>query len=324
MATTEGWFLAGNPNVPRFNLGLKKLFHNMILKREFYSPVNPRFLSYLFFYIDSDDWKIVFPDVFDIRIPLPVHRIHFTCSSVLLDWKENIPEGYRLLHVDTTLDIASLEIPKDINEWIEYYLDYQLTLGFGMCLVHGNKIVVWVNPDCASGNECEIGIITTEEYRLKGLGALTAAAAVEYCFSRGYSIVGWHCEEENYGSIGVAKKVGFHTEREYIQYICMFNEAEHFAEKGMRHFYDKEYDEAIASFEQAFEIDDVPTWAYILAARSYATKKDVKTVVKYLERAYQYGWENWPPVIKSEELTSINEDKHFREFLKLLDVNDYL
>ncbi|MHA2230680.1 MAG: GNAT family N-acetyltransferase [Candidatus Thorarchaeota archaeon] len=316
MATTEGWFLAGDPNKDDFNQGLKYLVQDMILRGNFYSPVNPQFLSYLFFHIDSEKWKKKFPDIFDIRSPLPTQRIHFTCNNVNLEWKDNIPEGYRLLQVDSTLDVDTLEFPEDIMDWVEYSLDEQKKRGFGKCLVHGNKVVVWVNSDCASGEECEIGIITTEDYRLKGLGALSTAATVEHCFSIGYSSVGWHCEDHNHGSIAVAKKVGFVKERDYVHYICMFKEAEHFAEKGMRHFYDQEYEEAIASFDYAFKTGEVPIWSYLLAARSYATKNEVGLVIKYLDQAKNLGWENWDPVVNSEELLLIQDNKDFIEFIE--------
>jgi RimJ/RimL family protein N-acetyltransferase len=320
MATTEGWFLAGNPNNDEFNQGLKDLVQNMILRGEFYSPVNPNFLSYLYFHIDSDEWKLKFLDIFDVRPPLPTHRIHFTCSEVALDWPESIPEEYRLLQVDSSLDVGSLEFPEDIEEWVEHSLEDQMKRGFGKCLVHGNKVVVWINSDCVSGEECEIGIITTEDYRLRGFGAHTTAAAFDHCLSSGHSSVGWHCEDHNYGSIGVAKKVGFVKERDYVHYICMFNEAEHYAEKGMRHFFDKEHEEAIESFERAFEIgEEVPVWSYLLMARSYATKNDVGIAVKYLERAHELGWENWDPVVDSEEIKLIKDNEDFKDFEQRLD-----
>ena len=319
MAATEGWFLAGNPTNNEFNQGLKNLVHNMILRGEFFSPVNPEFLSYLFFHLDSDEWKTTFPDVFDIRPPLPTHRIHFTCKKVLLDWKSKIPEDYRLLQVDSTLDVDSLEFPEDIREWVEHSLDDQVKRGFGKCLVHGDKVVVWINSDCASGEECEIGIITTEDYRLKGLGALTAAAAVEHCLTSGYSSVGWHCEDHNHGSIGVAQKVGFVKERDYVHYICMFDEAVHYAEKGMRHFFDKEHDDAITEFERAFKIGEVPVWSYLLVARSYATKNEVGLAIKNLEQALSLGWKNWDRVINSEEMQSIGSADEFKAFVKRVD-----
>ncbi len=316
IATTEGWFLAGNPNKIEFNQGLKALIEDMILRGKFYSPVNPNFLSYLFFHIDSEKWKDKFPDIFQIRPPLSTHRIHFYCDKPIHDWKNNLPEGYNLLQVDSTLKNDSLKFPEDIEEWVESSLDDQMKRGFGMCLVQGNKVVVWVNSDCASGEECEIGIITTEDYRLKGLGALTAAAAVEHCLSIGYSRVGWHCETHNYGSIRVAQKVGFIKERDYVHYICMFNEAEHFAERGMRYFFDKKYEKAINDFEEAFKIGKVPIWSYLLIARSYATKNDVEEVIKNLTRAYNLGWENWNTLVNSEEILAIHNDEALKEFIK--------
>ncbi|MHA2140162.1 MAG: GNAT family N-acetyltransferase [Candidatus Thorarchaeota archaeon] len=314
MATTEGWFLAGDPSNDGFNQGLKDLVHDMILKRTFYSPMNTEFLNYLFFHIDSDNWKTEFPNIFSIRPPLPTHRIHFTCTRVILDWQNGIPEGYRLLQVDSTFDADSLEFPDDIEERVKHQLKDQMARGFGKCLVHGSKVVVWIHSDCASGEDCEIGIITTEEYRLKGLGALTAAATVDHCLSIGFSNIGWHCEDHNYGSIGVAEKVGFIKERAYVHYICMFDEAEHLVEKGMRHFYDKEYEDAIVEFERAFSTGEVPVWSYLLAARSYATMNDLEPVIKHLKNAHDLGWENWEPVFNSEELLLVQDNREFKEF----------
>jgi RimJ/RimL family protein N-acetyltransferase len=316
MATTEGWFLAGDPNNNAFNLGLRRLVHDMILKGKFYSSTDPELLDCLYFDIDSDKWTATFPVIFDIRPPLPVHRIHFSCSETKLDWKDKIPEDYRLLRVDSTLDIDSLEFPDDIKEWVESTLDIQMEMGFGSCLVEENKVVVWINSDGASGEECEIGIITTKNYRLRGLGALTATATVDYCLSIGFKSVGWHCEDNNHGSIAVAQKVGFVKERDYVSYICMFSESEHYANMGMRHFFNKEYENAINDFESAFKIGEVPIWAYILAARAYATKNEVELVVKYLERAHSNGWENWKLALNREEFLPLHDRDEIKKFMK--------
>ena len=316
MATTEGWFLAGDPNKDEFNLGLRQLIHDMILRGEFYSPVNPEFLSYLFFHIDSESWKVKFPVIFDVRRPLPTHRIHFTCTEVVLDWKKKIPEGYELLQVDSTFDAESLEFPEDIEEWVEHSLEDQKKRGFGKCLVHGKKIVVWVNSDCASGDECEIGIITTEDYRLRGLGAVTAAASVDHCLAHGFSLVGWHCEDHNYGSIAVAEKVGFVKERDYKHFICMFDEAVHFAESGMRHFYDGEHEKAVSEFENAFKSGEPPVWAYLLAARSNGVTGNIERAKVYLIEAKKQGWNNWDPIAQSEELQSVISTSEWNEILK--------
>lgn len=319
MATTEGWFLAGNPENSEFNHGLRRLFHDMILKGEYYSPVNPEFLEELFFHIDSDDWKSKFPIIFDIRPPLPTHRNHFICDRVTLEWQRHIPEGYTLHTVDSTLDIDSLHFPNDIKQWVSHSLHDQIMRGFGMCLTHDNKVVVWINADCASGTECEIGIITTQNYRMKGLGALTAAAAVDHCLSTGYSKVGWHSNNRNYGSIAVAKKVGFVKERDYFHYICMFDEAVHHAETAVRYFFDRNYEEAIEWLEHAFAMKELSSWFYLLAARAYAVRNDIESVVKYLNKAKSLGWTNWDAVVQSEEIQSISNSPPLKEFIGQLD-----
>ncbi len=316
MASTEGWFLAGNTQNEEFNKGLKTLIEEMIIHRKFYSPVNPNFLSYLFFHIDSDDWKKQFPKIFSIRPPLPTHRIHYIYNKNVLDWRENIPLGYRILQVDSSLDETSLEIPEDIYEWIESSMEDQKKRGFGCCLVRGKSVVVWVNSDCASGDECEIGIITTETERLKGFGALTVAAAIDQCLSMGYSQIGWHCENHNYGSRGVAEKVGFVKERDYIHYICMFDEAEHLVERGMRSFYDKEYEKAIADFEDALTKGKVPIWMYILAARAYATMSEIEKVLQNFREAQRQGWQNWKPVLQSSEIQQLSDERKILDFLR--------
>lgn len=316
MATTEGWFLAGSPNNNEFNEGLQNLFHDMILKGKYYSPINPEFLGELFFHIDSDDWKRKFPLIFDIRPPLPTHRNHFICNEVSFDWKRSIPEGYTLHSVDSTLDVNSIQFPEDIRQWVSHSLPDQIKRGFGMCLTHGNKVVVWINADCASGTDCEIGIITTLDCRMKGLGSLTAAAAVDNCFSIGYTTVGWHCENHNYGSIAVAQKIGFVKERDYFHYICMFDEAIHHAETAMRHFFDGNYEDAIDYFERAFAMKDVSSWFYVLAARAYAFRNNPEVVVKYLKKAKSLGWTNWDAVLQSEQIKPMSNHVVFKDFTK--------
>jgi RimJ/RimL family protein N-acetyltransferase len=69
-----------------------------------------------------------------------------------------------------------------------------------------------------SGEGCEIGIRTAPDHRRRGLGGAAAAAAVDDALAHGFAMVGWHCPEENVGSIRTAEKVGFRLEREYAAY----------------------------------------------------------------------------------------------------------
>ncbi len=71
-------------------------------------------------------------------------------------------------------------------------------------MTYGDKVVCWCTADCASGDHCEIGIITTNGERRKGLGSLTVLAALDFCYKSGFSEVGWHSSAHNLGSIATA------------------------------------------------------------------------------------------------------------------------
>ena len=127
-------------------------------------------------------------------------------------------------------------------------------------MVFQNQLVSWCIADCTSGPECEIGIRTRPDYRRQGLASLTAAATVDYCLSHGFTKIGWHTDDDNLGSIGVAENVGFVRAKDYQQYYCMFDEAIHFAETGYRQFQAEQYSKVIESFDEAFKKKEMPNW----------------------------------------------------------------
>jgi GNAT superfamily N-acetyltransferase len=175
--------------------------------------------------------------------------------------------------------------------------------GFGFCMLHGKKIVSWSVVDCVSGNACEIGIHTREDYRRKGLATLATAATIEYCLSQGFRTVGWHCDEYNLPSMKVAEKVGFTLERKYIQHYACHNEAHHLEETAQTHFRAKRYSEAIESYEKFFATpqEELPEWFrkvlpqelgthYFRVAYAKASIGENIGALKYLEKAVDSGW----------------------------------
>ena len=92
--------------------------------------------------------------------------------------------------------------------------------------MHEQQVVSWSIADCVSGERCEIGIHTLPEYRRQGLATITAAAAVDFAFSHGFKVVGWHCDDDNVGSWKTAEKVGFFKERDYVFYLHAFDSQE--------------------------------------------------------------------------------------------------
>jgi RimJ/RimL family protein N-acetyltransferase len=228
MMTTEGTFLAGYPANEEFNADLSEYLEGIIQTGR--HPIVPK-TDDLWFYIDSDEWKTSFPQIFTSRDPFKVRRIHYSCIKPAYDWRKNIEEGYVMRRADRTLDTNSLYYPKDVWEWVGDRLDELLERGFGAVLTKGDEVISWSNADCASGERCEIGIITTEKERRKGFGSLTASAALDFCFRLGFKEVGWHCEAHNWGSMATANKIGFKKKTDYYMWICKFDLEQHLKEK---------------------------------------------------------------------------------------------
>jgi RimJ/RimL family protein N-acetyltransferase len=199
-----------------------------------------------------------------------------------------------------------LEIPEHVKDWMKTNwgsISDFMKKGFGFCMLHDKRIVSWSIADCVSGNACEIGINTHEDYRRQGLAALTAAAAVDYALSSGFEQVGWHCDAYNLGSIGVAEKVGFKLERKYVQYYACANEAHHLEETAQAHFRAKQYEEAIESYEKFFATpqEQLPDFLrkvlpqelgvhYFRVASAKAFIGDNHGAMEYLEKAIDNGW----------------------------------
>ena len=135
-----------------------------------------------------------------------------------------MPTGFSIERLDQELlDRPGICIPEHVPQWMVHNwgsVDSFLRRGLGFCAVQGHEIVSWCLTDCRSGNACEIGIRTHQEYRRQGLATRTVSATVEECRCQGLTTIGWHCHETNLGSRGVAEKTGFMKEREYMSYLC--------------------------------------------------------------------------------------------------------
>ncbi|MHA2293631.1 MAG: GNAT family N-acetyltransferase [Candidatus Hodarchaeales archaeon] len=290
MLSTEGYFLAGDPNNEAFNNDLRDLILKFIDSK--YFPFYEGCEN--FFFYATEDWKPRFVTLFPTREPFEIIRNHFiiTKGNRLFDWKAKIPENYQIKQINNALELEKYELEDDVKEWVGTGLNSMIKRGYGACMLHNDRIIVWSNADCASGDRCEIGIFASEHYRRKGFASITAAAAVEFSFKSGFLAVGWHCEDHNYGSIGVARKVGFTKKTDYIMYSCMFDEAEHLAELGMRLFWEKNFKGSIKLFEEAFRKGKVPVWGYYLAARAHSSLGNIKVAIMRLKDAVDHGWEN--------------------------------
>jgi len=304
MCTVEGYYLAGNHNNDEFNRSLNIL----IFERLFTGDTVRKDETDVAIGFHPDAWKEKMPIIFKGRAPLPTARRHYICTEVNENrWKAHMPHGFQIQQIDQKLlQIPQLGVPEHVTEWMKTNWGSTsnfLKKGFGFCTLHGKQVVSWSIADCTSGNACEIGIHTHEDYRRQGLATLTAAAAVDYALSNEFTQVGWHCDEYNVGSIGVAEKVGFKLERKYVQYYACANEAHHLGETAQFYFRAKRYREAIESYEKflATPQKKLPKWLrevlpqelgvhYFRVALSKAAIGENKSSIEYLEEAVKNGW----------------------------------
>ena len=104
--------------------------------------------------------------------------------------------------------------------------------------------------------------------------------------------------------------------REYIWYYCMFDEADHLAETGMRQFLAQQHRAALESFERAFALDEVAYWFYHLAALSAAALKDNDAAIRYLHKAVDYGWADFEYTINREEFRHLHSTEEWQTVIK--------
>jgi RimJ/RimL family protein N-acetyltransferase len=304
MCTAEGYYLAGYDNNDEFNTSLNKLIFGRIFAGDTVRKDETDVA--IGFYPNS--WKDKMPIIFQGRIPLITNRRHYLCTDLKVDnWKDHVPKGFQIQRIDEKLlETPHLKIPEHMTSWMKTNWGSVSNFrkkGFGFGALHDNKIVSWSLADCVSGNACEIGIHTHEDYRRQGLASLTATAAVDYSLSSGLKHVGWHCDEYNLPSIKTAEKVGFKLERKYTQYYVCSNEAHHLEETAQTHFRARRYKEAIECYERFFGTpqEELPEWLreilpqelgvqYFRVALAKASIGESNDALKYLEKAIDNGW----------------------------------
>ncbi len=215
MFSPEACYLAGSQDQDAFIRALNEALHGQVLGER---------IELLAFVCHPESWRQQLAAVLYPHQPMRIQRRHYVCRRLTYDWRANLPDGFAVHRLDESLlNRPGLDIPGHIQGWMDGNWGSTaafLAKGFGFVTLYtqadGAQVVSWSLADCRSGDACEIGIRTAEEYRRRGLATITAAAAVEYALSNGFSQVGWQCSEDNPGSFGTAEKVGFERERDYV------------------------------------------------------------------------------------------------------------
>lgn len=134
-----------------------------------------------------------------------------TQFSTLANFREHIPEGFRLQPLDASL----AEKAGVLASWasVEDFLKH----GVGFALLRGNEIASLCMSIYASRERVEIDVHTDEAYRRKGFALITSAALVEECRRRGLQ-PNWECFWDNEPSSLLAARLGFSALPDYPVY----------------------------------------------------------------------------------------------------------
>ncbi len=278
-------FLAGETGNSEFNTALNKAI--------FDEEAAGEDIGTFLFTCSPEDWDGQLLVVGDPRQPAPMLRQHYVCHELTYDWRSNLPNGYTLLPMETSLlKRTGLQIPTQVKTTLDAWesIDDKKFQDYGFVVIHKNQVVAWATVDFVTEKSGDLGFETLPEFRKRGLGSAVAAAALEHGCAKGLEI-GWTCAEDNIGSQRSAKKLGLKRGQDYVMYLFALNVDTHLAQVAYSKLSSGEHREAIELYEQLFaQKANVPTWAYFDTAQACAALGEVDKALKYLRMAAKQGW----------------------------------
>ena len=302
------YFLAGNPNHQAFNQAINAL----ITSESFGNDPHRGDEDMIFLVCQPDVWQDQFPDLFKEQLPTEIRRYRHLFTELPADWQERLPDGFMVRRFDKELlENQQRKNFDGLDHWMHMYwgapVEIFLREGVGGCLMHEDEIASWCLTVNVAGDRCELGIETAKEFRLQGLGAVTAMATIDLCLYRGFTTIDWHCGDDHMGSRGVARKAGFVKEREYPAYLYMLDPVTHYAFPGDLRLRGRKYQEAVALYERSMTIGEVSDAVYHNAARAYAMLGDPDKALCHLTMAIDKGWTNLELTRGCEEFQSLRD-----------------
>ncbi len=279
----------------------------------------------LLLHCHPEDWNGQLAVVFAPRPPIVFPRRRYVGREFKYDWRANVPEGFTVQRADRSLlDRAGLEIPDDVKNVLEMCGpdDDPAQVGFGFVALHEGKIAAHAVVDCIVGDAGDIGLVTAEDYRRRGLATITSAAAIEYGFSHGLKMIDWECSEDNIGSLRTAEKLGFERERDHTLYLWDYDETWHWIGLTRSHLEAERYRQALDAVEQLIaQQEGVPSFAFHLAASAWVRLGEVDKAFEYLETAVDKGWTSAAYTEDQEEFESLRGTPRWEAVLERMRQN---
>jgi RimJ/RimL family protein N-acetyltransferase len=278
--------------------------------------------SYVLYY-PSDKWDGFITAMLLNRSPIKSGREYYVYKASRLEWRTLLPPEMELRQVDAALlDERRWKNPDFLTEEMcseRPSVEDFLAKSFGVCLVRGDEILGWCLSEYNTGHRCEIGIATRQDIQRRGLATLMTLAFVELARTKDVARVGWHCNAANVGSGKTALKAGFEKAADYSVYFGWFDDATNLAGNGYHAHGRGEYAEALAFYEKAFTLGEVPDWAFWGAACDAAMTGQVDKALKYLAEAVEHGFDDVEQIKASKYLVNLHETEGWKALLERLE-----
>ncbi len=308
--------LAGIPNIPEFNLGLRRL-----LTEELPAQKTGAEDMFMFYYAHAG-WESAIDGLLKGRYPLKGNRHVYTFRGFRQGWRQSLPEGFEVHRVKPQLLAnKNMKHVQDLTEEILSETSSQEEFfknRFGVCITHLDEIACWCLSEYNCIEGCEVGIATVPEHQRKGLATVAASALVEKAHAHGISRIGWHCWADNKPSVATAIAAGFELDQEYQVVYGWFNQSTNLAANGNAHLWEGQYREAASWYERAINAGDPPGWAYWNAACASAEIGQPEKALGYLRMAFKKDYGSLEDLLASKHLKSLHQTDEWHEIVSIL------
>jgi RimJ/RimL family protein N-acetyltransferase len=315
--TGHRFYLAGAPGNSEFITAARQVFWEKFALRAKKADID----SYMV-YSPTEKWDGFITAMLLGYYPIKSSREYYAFKAHRFDWRQQLPPEIELRQVDAALlaerrwknlDFLSDEMVSERPSVEEF-----LSKSFGVCLVREDEIIGWCLSEYNTGHRCEVGLATRGDYQHRGLATQMAAAFVDLARAKDVARVGWHCSASNVGSGKTALKAGFEKVADYPVYFGWFDTAVNLAGNGYAAHGRGEYAEALAFYEKALALGDVPDWVYWSAACDAAMLGEPEQALGYLSSAVAHGFDDLEQIQASKYLVSLHTTPGWQELVATL------
>ena len=136
------YILAGDPEIDSFNLGIKKMFANVIYPRALAAGQEGFAVYY-----DAPAWEEKMDALLEDKEIVHANREYYACKKVSHKWQDFMPEGFQLQIVNADLlantGLKHLETLKEEMTSERPSIEDFLAKSFGVCAIHENELEIF-------------------------------------------------------------------------------------------------------------------------------------------------------------------------------------